>query len=123
MSQKLHIQVVTHYLDDRSIPEEDKYVFAYTVTIRNLGTESATLRNRHWLITDGNGKTTEVNGAGVVGKEPSIAAGAEFSYTSGAVLESPVGTMEGYYEMEDEAGERFRTPIPIFRLAVPNVVN
>ncbi len=123
MNQQLHIQVASHYLTDRSMPEEDKYVFAYTVTIRNLGSEAATLRNRRWLITDGNGKTTEVKGAGVVGKEPTIGPGKQYSYTSGAVLESPVGTMEGYYEMEAEDGSLFKATIPVFRLAVPNVVN
>lgn len=120
---RFQIHVDSRYLDDRSLPEENKYVFAYTVTIRNLDTQSARLVNRYWLITDGNGKTTEVSGAGVVGQQPTIQPGSEYSYTSGAVLESPVGTMEGHYEMEAEGGSLFKAAIPIFRLAVPKVVN
>lgn len=120
---RFQIHVDTRYLDDRSLPDENKYVFAYTITIRNLDTQPAKLINRYWLITDGNGKTTEVSGAGVVGQQPTIQPGSEYSYTSGAVLESPVGTMEGHYEMEAQGGGNFKTPVPIFRLAVPKVVN
>ncbi|WKE66139.1 Co2+/Mg2+ efflux protein ApaG [Gallaecimonas kandeliae] len=120
---RFQIHVDSRYLEDRSLPEEDKYVFAYTITIRNLDTKAAKLLNRYWLITDGNGKTTEVAGAGVVGQQPTIQPGGQYSYTSGAVLETPVGTMEGHYEMEEESGAKSKTPIPVFRLAVPKVLN
>lgn len=120
---RFQIHVDSRYLEDRSLPDEDKYVFAYTITIRNLDNQAAKLLNRYWLITDGNGKTTEVSGAGVVGQQPTIQPGSEYTYTSGAVLESPVGTMEGHYEMQPQTGDNFKTSIPIFRLAVPKVVN
>ncbi|WP_406666043.1 Co2+/Mg2+ efflux protein ApaG [Gallaecimonas sp. GXIMD1310] len=120
---RLQIHVESRYLDDRSLPDEDKYVFAYTITIRNHDTQAVQLLNRYWLITDGNGKTTEVSGAGVVGQQPTIEPGSQYSYTSGAVLESPVGTMEGHYEMVCSNGARFKAPIDVFRLAMPKVVN
>jgi ApaG protein len=121
-NNKVNITVHTQYLKNQ-IADKDKYVFAYNVAINNNGQQSVQLINRYWLITDGNGKKTEVQGPGVIGEQPHIKAGGSFQYTSGAVLDTPVGTMQGYYEMLGEYGERFQAPINIFSLAVPNVLN
>ncbi len=112
------VHVHSQYVESQSSPEEDRYVFAYTITLRNLGRSSAQLLSRYWLITNGNGRETEVQGEGVVGEQPRIDAGGEFQYTSGAILETPMGTMQGHYVMIDEAGEEFHVEIPVFRLAV-----
>ena len=119
---KVEITVKTQYLKNQ-IPDKDKYAFAYKIVIHNNGQQSVQLLNRYWLITDGNGKKTEVQGAGVVGEQPHIQPGDFFQYTSGAVLDTPVGTMQGYYEMQPEGGELFQAAISIFSLAVPNAVN
>ena len=119
---KVDITVQTQYLKNQ-IPDKDKYVFAYKVAISNNGPQSVQLINRYWLITDGNGKKTEVQGPGVIGEQPHIQTGDSFQYTSGAVLDTPVGTMQGHYEMQREDGERFQAPINIFSLAVPNILN
>jgi ApaG protein len=103
--------------------EEGKYAFAYRVSITNLGQRNSQLLTRYWLITDGNGKTSEVQGDGVVGKQPVIEPGESFTYTSGAVIETPVGSMQGYYEMQNEDGQRFKAPIDVFNLRVPHLVN
>jgi len=115
----IKIGVETVYLPDQSSPGENRYAFAYTITIRNEGDEPAKLVNRHWIITDANGKVQEVRGEGVVGETPYLKPGEGFQYTSGTLLDTPVGSMEGEYEMEDDAGARFWTPIPPFSLAVP----
>lgn len=112
------IHVHSQYVESQSLPDEERYVFAYTITIRNLGRSNVQLRSRYWLITNGNGRETEVQGEGVVGEQPHIAAGGEYQYTSGAILETPMGTMQGHYVMVDEAGEEFHVEIPVFRLAV-----
>ncbi|NMP27718.1 Co2+/Mg2+ efflux protein ApaG [Rahnella sp. SAP-1] len=117
------IQVQSIYIESQSIPEEERYVFAYTITIRNLGRFNVQLLRRYWLITNSNGHRTEVLGEGVVGEQPLIQPGGEFHYTSGAVLETPMGTMEGHYEMVDQEGEIFRVAIPVFRLALPTLIN
>jgi ApaG protein len=119
---KVDITVETQYLKNQ-IPDKDKYAFAYKIAIRNNGQQSVQLINRYWLITDGNGKTTEVQGPGVIGEQPHIRSGDSFQYTSGAVLDTPVGTMQGYYEMQSEDGELFQAVINVFGLAVPNVLN
>lgn len=119
---KVDITVETQYLENQ-IPDKSKYAFAYRIVIHNMGQKSVQLLNRYWLITDGNGKRTEVQGAGVIGEQPHIQAGESFQYTSGAVLDTPVGTMQGYYEMQAENGELFQAQISIFSLAVPNAVN
>lgn len=119
---KVDITVETQYLKNQ-IADKDKYVFAYKITINNNGQQAVQLINRYWLITDGNGKKTEVRGEGVIGEQPYIHIGDSFQYTSGAVLDTPVGTMQGYYEMQREDGERFEAAINIFSLAVPNVLN
>jgi ApaG protein len=107
----------------QSIPEEQRYVFAYTVTVRNLGRFSVQLVGRYWLITNSNGQKTEVQGEGVVGEQPFIAPGEEFHYTSGAILETPMGTMEGYYLMVDHQNQSFNVDIPVFRLSLPTLIN
>ncbi len=119
----IRIQVATSYMDDQSQPDADRYVFAYTITISNDGDEPATLRSRHWIITDANGKVQEVSGDGVVGEQPHLNPGEEFRYSSGAVLETPVGAMQGLYRMEADNGVNFDAPIAPFTLAVPGVLH
>ncbi|MDP5293740.1 Co2+/Mg2+ efflux protein ApaG [Oceanimonas sp. CHS3-5] len=119
----IHISPVPRYLAERSSPEDDHYVFAYTITIANQGDERVTLISRRWLITDANGKRVEVEGSGVVGEQPAIAAGDDYTYTSGVSLETPVGVMEGFYTLRRDDGSEFEAPIPAFRLALPNLIN
>ena len=111
------------YIARESDPTARRWVFAYTITIRNVGDVAAKLNNRHWVITNADGARQEVRGRGVVGEEPYIEPGAAFRYTSAAVLETPVGTMQGDYEFETDRGERFLVPIPVFTLFVPNAVH
>lgn len=117
------VHVQSAYVPSQSVPEEERYVFAYIVTIRNLGRSAVQLRGRYWLITNGNGRETEVQGEGVIGEQPHIEPGSEFQYTSGAVLETPMGTMQGHYEMFDKEGQTFQVDIPVFRLAVPSHIH
>ena len=117
------IDVATRYLDEQSEPEQDRYVFAYTVRIRNAGKVPARLLGRHWVITDANGNVREVTGEGVVGERPWLRPGEDFSYTSGAVLETHLGTMHGSYEMIADDGTRFDAPIPAFTLSVPRTLH
>ena len=117
------IDVDTRFLDEQSAPEEDRYVFAYTIHIRNLGKIPARLLGRHWLITDGNGKVQEVVGEGVVGEQPWLRPGEGFEYTSGAVLETDIGTMRGSYDVLADDGTRFAAPIPAFTLSVPRTLH
>lgn len=117
------ISVRTQYLDDQSDPEDDRFVFAYTIVISNTGERPAKLTNRHWIITDANGEVTEVRGQGVVGEQPVIKPGEQFQYTSGTVITTPIGTMEGKYHMEGEDGISFDTPIPVFSLAHPGSIH
>jgi ApaG protein len=118
----IRIDVETTYLDEQSDPKEGRYVFAYTITIRNEGPEAARLLTRHWVITDANGKVQEVRGNGVVGEQPHLKPGQGFRYSSGAVLETPVGSMQGTYEMITDEGRRFAAPIAAFRLAIPGIL-
>ena len=117
------IDVATRYLDEQSEPEQDRYVFAYTIHIRNNGSVPARLLGRHWVITDANGHVQEVNGEGVVGEQPWLRPGEDFSYTSGAILETNLGTMQGSYEMLADDGTRFDAPIPQFTLCVPRTLH
>jgi ApaG protein len=121
-SYKIRVEVATTYLDEQSSPNEQRYVFSYTITIRNEGQHAAKLLTRHWIITDANGRVKEVRGEGVVGEQPHLEPGQGFRYSSGAVLETPVGTMEGSYQMVDDEGHHFDTPIPPFRLAIPGIL-
>ncbi|MBN8261714.1 MAG: Co2+/Mg2+ efflux protein ApaG [Xanthomonadales bacterium] len=117
------IDVDTRFLDDQSAPEEGRYVFAYTIHIRNEGKVPARLLGRRWLITDGNGKVQEVVGEGVVGEQPWLRPGEGFEYTSGAVLETDIGTMRGSYDVLADDGTRFAAPIPAFTLSVPRTLH
>lgn len=119
----IRIQVTTSYVDEQSEPDSNRYVFAYTITISNSGNVAAQLISRHWIITDANGKVQEVNGDGVVGEQPYLNPGEEFRYSSGAVLETPVGAMQGIYRMKAEGGVGFDAPIAPFTLAVPGLLN
>jgi ApaG protein len=120
---KIRIEVETNYLEEQSEPRELRYVFAYTITIRNEGRLPAKLLSRRWLITDANGKVQEVRGEGVVGEQPHLQPGQGFQYSSGAVLETPVGAMEGSYTMRADDGQEFDAPIPAFRLAMPGLLH
>jgi ApaG protein len=120
---KISIEVETSYLDDQSEPREQRYVFAYTITIRNEGEVPAKLLTRHWIITDANGRVQEMRGDGVVGEQPYLKPGQGFRYSSGAVLETPVGTMEGSYQMVADDGAQFEAPIAAFRLAMPGMLH
>ena len=117
------IDVDTRFLDDQSAPEEGRYVFAYTIHIRNEGNVPARLLGRRWLITDGNGKVQEVVGEGVVGEQPWLRPGEGFEYTSGAVLETDIGTMRGSYDVLADDGTRFAAPIPAFTLSIPRTLH
>ena len=117
------IDVATRYLDEQSEPDNDRYVFAYTIHIRNNGRVPARLLGRRWVITDANGNVQEVTGEGVVGEQPWLRPGEDFSYTSGAVLETHLGTMQGTYEMLADDGTRFDAPIPQFTLSIPRTLH
>ena len=120
---EIRIEVTTQYVDEQSEPDIDRYVFAYTITIENQSDVQAQLLGRHWVITDANGKVQEVSGDGVVGEQPRLNPGETYKYSSGAVLETPVGAMEGRYRMQAADGIDFYAPIPAFTLAVPGVLH
>ncbi|MFM2482931.1 Co2+/Mg2+ efflux protein ApaG [Celerinatantimonas sp. YJH-8] len=119
-STTIQIGVDTEYLEEHSSDMDDQYTFVYTITITNQGDTPLKLLRRHWLITDGNGHHSEVEGEGVVGKQPTLKPYQPFTYTSSTVLKTPVGIMEGRYTLETEAGDLLSAPIPAFRLAKPN---
>lgn len=119
----IRIQVATNYVDEQSEPDADRYVFAYTITICNDGPVAARLLSRHWVITDANGKVQEVSGDGVVGEQPYLNPGERFRYSSGTVLETPVGAMQGLYRMQADGGIDFDAPIAPFTLAVPGLLH
>ena len=122
-SNRIRVDVTTNYVEDQSNPADGRYVFSYTITIRNEGTQPARLMARHWLITDANGKVQEVVGEGVVGEQPHLQPGQGFRYSSGAILETPVGSMQGRYRMLADDGEQFDAPIAPFLLAMPGVLH
>jgi ApaG protein len=117
------VTVQTRFLDEQSAPDDNRYVFAYTIRIANAGSVPARLLTRHWIITDANGKVQEVRGDGVVGEQPWLRPGDDFNYTSGAVLETAVGTMRGSYQMLADDGRRFDAAIPQFILSIPRTVH
>lgn len=119
----IHITVSTRFIDQHSDPDEDRYVFGYQITIRNDGAEPARLLTRHWVITDANGKIEEVRGDGVVGEQPYLLPGEVFSYSSGAILSTSVGSMHGSYGMLSDSGETFDATIQPFTLAVPGALH
>ncbi|GMR09129.1 MAG: Co2+/Mg2+ efflux protein ApaG [Gammaproteobacteria bacterium] len=116
----VQVDVETAYIDDQSEPDENRFVFSYTITIRNKGTVPARLLARHWIITDANGKEQEVKGEGVVGEQPYLRPGEGFQYTSGTMLETPVGSMRGSYQMHADDGNNFNAEIPAFTLSQPH---
>ena len=119
----IKIEPSPQYLADQSDPENDRYLFAYTITIVNVGDVAAQLVSRHWIITDGNNEVQEVRGLGVVGKQPLLKPGESFQYTSGSSLTTPIGTMKGAYQMVAEDGTHFEAEIPEFVLAMPRVLH
>ena len=119
MQTDIHVSIRTQYLDEQSEPEHERFVFAYTVTIANKSAQSAQLISRHWIITDGNNQVQEVQGVGVVGQQPRLDPGASYTYTSGVVLPTELGTMTGSYQMRLDTGEEFDAPIPTFVLIHP----
>lgn len=119
----IDVRVESRYLREQSDPSASRYAFAYTIHIENTGEIAAQLIDRHWKIIDGNGKLKEVQGPGVVGEQPLLQPGASFTYTSGCLLETPIGSMEGSYGMVAQDGHRFSAPIALFRLAKPNALN
>jgi ApaG protein len=119
----IEVVAASRYLEDQSIPEDGRYVFAYTIRITNTGTVAAQLLSRHWVITDGDGGVQEVEGEGVVGEQPHLQPGEHFEYTSGAVLGTPLGTMHGSYRMLADDGHRFEAPIAAFTLTIPRTLH
>ena len=119
----IRVTVDTVYVEDQSDPETNRYVFAYTITIENSGSITARLLNRHWIITDASGQVQEVKGEGVVGEQPILQPGGTFRYTSAAMIETPLGTMTGAYEMVADDGVRFDAEIPAFKLSAPNLLH
>jgi ApaG protein len=111
------------YLADQSDETASRYVFSYTINIRNTGSIPVQLISRHWIITDGRNQVQEVRGLGVVGAQPLLKPGESFEYTSGAAIATPVGTMRGSYQMVAEDGTQFEAPIPEFTLSVPRVLH
>ena len=120
---RIKVEVETAFLPEQSAPQDNRYVFSCTITIRNEGPGAARLLTRHWIITDSNGKVQEVRGNGVVGEQPHLKPGQGFRYSSGTVIETPVGAMQGSYQMEDDDGGRFDAPVAPFRLAMPGILN
>lgn len=117
------VNVQTTYLEDESDPQKSRYLFAYTITIKNSGFNAARLLSRYWKITGGDGHEQEVEGDGVIGMHPYLTPEKEFTYTSAAMLDTPVGMMQGHYMMVDDDGERFEVDIPAFTLAVPQTLH
>ena len=123
ITEGVQVQVEVFYLETDSLPEDYHYVFAYRIRLKNLSQRTVKLLRRHWIITDSNGETNEVRGEGVVGDQPELEPNQEYEYTSCSHLKSPVGTMQGSYQMTTTEGEEFEVAIPCFILAIPGVIN
>ena len=121
--QPIIVKVDTEYLSQESEPGNSRFVFAYQITIQNRGNEATQLLSRHWVVTDGNEGKKVYSGMGVVGEQPLITAGQSYKYSSGIVLDTPVGTMQGHYTMRDPQGRSYDVPIEPFLLSTPNTVN
>lgn len=119
----IRVSVQSYYIKEQSSPESNHYVFAYTVNIQNKGSIAAKLLTRHWVITDADGKTQEVKGDGVIGEQPHLNPGDSFEYTSGTQMDTPVGQMQGSYQMLSDDGVNFDADIPAFTLALPNALH
>ena len=124
-AKKYDITVTTRttYVPEQSDTERGRYVFAYTITLRNTGTAAAQLISRHWIITDANNQVQEVRGLGVVGEQPKLAPEQSFEYTSGTAIATPVGTMRGTYQMVGDDGSEFEARIPEFTLSIPRILH
>lgn len=120
IEQEITVNAESKYLDKQSNPSNNQYAFSYTITLTNSGRVAAQLRARHWLITDGNDQTQEVIGEGVVGEFPYLKPGESYQYSSGALLDTPTGTMEGSYQMTTDSGDQFEANIPLFALIKPD---
>ncbi|MGQ0655199.1 MAG: Co2+/Mg2+ efflux protein ApaG [Betaproteobacteria bacterium] len=120
---EIAVSALTQYLAEQSDESAGRFVFAYTITIRNSGSVAAQLVSRHWIITDAQGSVQEVRGLGVVGAQPLLQPGESFEYTSGTSIATPVGTMRGSYQMVAQDGTRFEAPIPEFTLSVPRILH
>ena len=120
---RIEVSPMPQFIPEQSDPENDRYIFAYTITIRNIGEVPAQLVSRHWIITDGNNEIQEVRGLGVVGHQPLLQPGESFQYTSGSSLTTPIGTMKGTYQMVAEDGTHFEAEIPEFVLATPRALH
>ncbi len=118
-TRQIRVTVEPTYLDDKSAPADQHFVWAYEVTIENMGAETVQLLSRYWKITDARGEVHEVRGAGVIGEQPTLEPGDKYNYTSGTPLATPSGIMQGTYQMENERGERFDVTIPAFSLDSP----
>ncbi len=118
-ADEIEISVATAYLEKHSEPENNRFAFSYTITIENKSTEAAQLISRHWIITDANNAVQEVKGMGVIGEQPRIPPGESYTYSSGSILETQAGTMEGSYQMQTDSGEGFNVAIPTFMLTTP----
>lgn len=123
MNDTIKVDVNTLYIESESDPDNDRYLFAYTITIKNVGDIAAKLLTRHWVIQDANGKTQEVHGDGVVGEQPYLRPGEGFQYTSSAMLETSMGTMGGNYMMVSDSGEEFKAPVAEFLLSIPHTLH
>ena len=123
VTRGIRVRVVSQYSRERSQPSTNQWFFLYTVTIANEGSETVQLLSRHWIITDGSGRVEEVRGPGVIGKQPRLAPGESFEYTSGSPLGTPFGLMEGTYRMVTSEGEEFDAKIPRFTLSEPYTVH
>ena len=121
--KNIQVNVETQYIEEQSDSSQNRYVFAYTITIENHGNIAAQLISRHWIITDSNQKVQEVRGEGVVGEQPLLPPGTSFRYTSGTVIETPVGTMRGSYQMIAEDGSEFEAEIEEFLLSAPRTIH
>ncbi|MEW5756257.1 MAG: Co2+/Mg2+ efflux protein ApaG [Pseudomonadota bacterium] len=119
----ISVDVKTAYISEQSDPATDRYVFAYTIRIQNRGSLPARLLTRHWIITNANGSVQEVHGEGVVGEQPYLGPGQAFEYTSGTILDTPVGSMRGTYHMLADDGKTFDAPIPVFTLSHPHMLH
>lgn len=120
---RIEVLPLPQYIPEQSDPDNQRYVFAYTITITNTGSLPAQLVSRHWIITDGNNEVQEVRGLGVIGKQPLLQPGESYQYTSGSALATPIGTMKGTYQMVGEDGTQFEATIPEFVLASPRALH
>ncbi len=123
ISTEVTVSVVSEYIAQQSVEAEHQFVFSYTITITNNSAETVQLQSRYWLITDANGDANTVTGEGVIGQQPYIKANESFTYTSGCLLKSPLGNMQGHYQMQTKSAKLIQVEIPVFRLAKPNILN